>query len=169
MDFSFHFWVPPQPGPARSPYSADRKRGQMEVDIRHYDMHDVVMGAEGRFLTLKVPGLSENRPSVLRGDKLLVAMSSAPDTTYEGFVHDVEESRVKLQFSDKLMRVATKAKMRAAYEGMDQSPEVSEERGGRREAEERGGTKSSLKFQNEETSFFHFLCNCLIILDLHRT
>ena len=36
----------------------------MEVDIRNYDMHDVVMGAEGRFLTLKVPGLSENRVAI---------------------------------------------------------------------------------------------------------
>ena len=66
---------------------------QMEVDIRNYDMHEVVMAPEGKFLYLKVPGLSENRPSVLRGDKLLVAMSSNPDTTYEGFVHDVEETR----------------------------------------------------------------------------
>ena len=49
---------------------------------------------------------------MLRGDKLLVAMSSAPDTTYEGFVHDVEESRVKLLFSDKLMRIASKAKVK---------------------------------------------------------
>ena len=52
------------------------------------------------------------RPSVLRGDKLLVAMSSNPDTTYEGFVHDVEETRVKLLFHSKLMTVATKAKIK---------------------------------------------------------
>ena len=52
------------------------------------------------------------RPSVLRGDKLLVAMSSNPDTTYEGFVHDVEETRVKLLFHSKLMTVATQAKIK---------------------------------------------------------
>ena len=34
---------------------------QMEVDIRNYDMHEVVMAPEGKFLYLKVPGLSENR------------------------------------------------------------------------------------------------------------
>ena len=36
-------------------------RVQMEVDIRNYDMHEVVMAPEGKFLYLKVPGLSENR------------------------------------------------------------------------------------------------------------
>ena len=36
-------------------------RAQMEVDIRNYDMHEVVMAPEGKFLYLKVPGLSENR------------------------------------------------------------------------------------------------------------
>ena len=49
---------------------------------------------------------------MLRGDKLLVAMSSNPDTTYEGFVHDVEETRVKLLFHSKLMAVASKAKIK---------------------------------------------------------
>ena len=34
---------------------------QMEVDIRNYDMHEVLMAPEGKFLFLKVPGLSENR------------------------------------------------------------------------------------------------------------
>ena len=34
---------------------------QMEVDIRNYDMHEALMAPEGKFLFLKVPGLSENR------------------------------------------------------------------------------------------------------------
>ena len=43
---------------------------QMNVDIRHYDMDNVTMSVykqDRRLLTLKVPGLAENRPSLLRG------------------------------------------------------------------------------------------------------
>ena len=67
-------------------------------------------------LQLEIPGLAEKRPSVLRGDKIYVTV--ATDSTldvdnpsldknlreYEGFVHEVEETRVLLGFSDKLMR-----------------------------------------------------------------
>ena len=43
---------------------------QMNVDIRKYDMEAVTMNVykeNKKLLTLKVPGLAENRPSLLRG------------------------------------------------------------------------------------------------------
>lgn len=52
---------------------------------------------------LQVPGVSENRPSVLRGDHLLMTKSddlnSQHITKYKGYVHRVELDRLKLGFS----------------------------------------------------------------------
>lgn len=50
----------------------------------------------------QVPGVAENRPSVLRGDCLKVIKSGsngAAVTLYTGYVHKVELDRVKLGFS----------------------------------------------------------------------
>ncbi|XP_078276687.1 putative helicase MOV-10 isoform X2 [Rhinoraja longicauda] len=79
---------------------------QMEVDIRKYNMENATMSRDGRLLVLKVPGVAENRPSVLRGDHLLVSKSDdqrPPITCYKGYVHKVELERVKLGFSHKLL------------------------------------------------------------------
>ncbi|KAL0185842.1 hypothetical protein M9458_017512, partial [Cirrhinus mrigala] len=50
-----------------------------------------------------LPGVSENRPSVLRGDHLLLTKSEevkhSTVTKYKGYVHKVELDRVKLGFS----------------------------------------------------------------------
>lgn len=51
---------------------------------------------------LKVPGVAENRPSVLRGDCIKVSMSDdkiEPITVYTGYVHRVELDSVKLGFA----------------------------------------------------------------------
>ncbi len=52
---------------------------------------------------LKLPGVSENRPSVLRGDHLFLTKSEEVDfstvTKYKGYVHRVELDQVKLGFS----------------------------------------------------------------------
>uniref|UniRef100_A0A8C7NES8 RNA helicase n=1 Tax=Oncorhynchus mykiss TaxID=8022 RepID=A0A8C7NES8_ONCMY len=78
---------------------------QMEVDIKKYDLHHQTMTQDRdnrRLLVLHVPGVAENRPSVLRGDCLKVAKSEdkvQPITVYTGYVHRVELERVKLGFS----------------------------------------------------------------------
>ncbi|KFV61329.1 Putative helicase MOV-10, partial [Dryobates pubescens] len=81
---------------------------QMEVDIRRYDMKDVTMEQDRGLLVLKVPGVAENRPSVLKGDHLYVNLSSerdhSPLVQYKGYVHGVELERVKLGFSTKLQK-----------------------------------------------------------------
>ncbi|XP_015266550.1 PREDICTED: putative helicase MOV-10, partial [Gekko japonicus] len=82
---------------------------QMEVDIRRYDMENVCMEADRQnrnLLVLKVPGVAENRPSVLRGDHLFVTLADnreqSPVLRYQGYVHAVELEKVKLGFSPKL-------------------------------------------------------------------
>ncbi|XP_061113551.1 putative helicase mov-10-B.2 [Conger conger] len=81
---------------------------QMEVDIKKYDMHDAPMTrdkANRRLLALEVPGVAENRPSVLKGDHLLVTTAGVegPVTKYKGYVHRVELESVKLGFSKKML------------------------------------------------------------------
>lgn len=52
----------------------------------------------------QVPGVAENRPSVLRGDCLRVSKTEdtvSPITVYTGYVHRVELDSVKLGFSKK--------------------------------------------------------------------
>lgn len=60
-----------------------------------------MLPTEIHYVCLQVPGLAENRPSVLRGDCIKVSMSddkNKPLTVYKGYVHKVELNRVKLGF-----------------------------------------------------------------------
>ncbi|XP_051562486.1 putative helicase mov-10-B.1 isoform X2 [Myxocyprinus asiaticus] len=83
---------------------------QMEVDIKKYDLHGQIMTRDKtnkKLLILKVPGVAENRPSVLRGDHVSVCVSAdknQPITVYKGYVHQVELERVKLGFSKNLLQ-----------------------------------------------------------------
>ncbi|NWW93425.1 SDE3 helicase, partial [Rhynochetos jubatus] len=81
---------------------------QMEVDIRRYDMQDVPMVQDRALLVLDVPGVAENRPSVLKGDHLFAHLSSerahSPLVQYKGYVHSVELEKVRLGFSSKLQK-----------------------------------------------------------------
>ncbi|XP_063811452.1 helicase MOV-10 isoform X2 [Pseudophryne corroboree] len=83
---------------------------QMELDIRRYDQQNQKMNKDERdrrLLVLEVPGVAENRPSVLKGDHLFVTLSdecNARDKiSYKGYVHGVELEKVKLGFSQKLL------------------------------------------------------------------
>nr|XP_057939838.1 putative helicase mov-10-B.1 isoform X1 [Doryrhamphus excisus] len=81
---------------------------QMQVDIRRYfipnsDMTYATMERDGKLLILKIPGLSENRPSVLRGDRLIVYPQEETTVKYCGYVHKVERDWVKLGFHSKLL------------------------------------------------------------------
>ncbi|TSN76534.1 putative RNA helicase SDE3 [Bagarius yarrelli] len=83
---------------------------QMEVDIKSYDKKDVAMRIDSqnkKLLVLEVPGVSENRPSVLRGDHLLLTKSEDLNlqrfTKYKGYVHRVELDRLKLGFSHRFI------------------------------------------------------------------
>ncbi|CAH1266449.1 MOV10 [Branchiostoma lanceolatum] len=83
---------------------------QMEVDIQRYNMDNVPLMKDSnpRLLRLTVPGLAENRPSVLKGDHLFVqerfAGGQAWTTRYKGYVHHTELLEVKLGFNNQLLR-----------------------------------------------------------------
>lgn len=58
-----------------------------------------------KLLKLEVPGLAENRPSVLKGDKIYAQLHTASgieQVEYEGVVHQVEDSSIIVGFSRKL-------------------------------------------------------------------
>ncbi|XP_043572295.1 putative helicase MOV-10 isoform X2 [Chiloscyllium plagiosum] len=82
---------------------------QMEADITRYNMTGVPMHQDPhkrQLLILQVPGVAENRPSVLRGDHLFASKCDdvkQPITRYKGYVHAVELEQVKLGFSQKLL------------------------------------------------------------------
>uniref|UniRef100_A0A8C1NAE2 RNA helicase n=1 Tax=Cyprinus carpio TaxID=7962 RepID=A0A8C1NAE2_CYPCA len=82
---------------------------QMHVDIKRYNRDQVTLfkDSDKRLMVLNLPGVSENRPSVLRGDHLLLTkceeVQLSTVTKYKGFVHKVELDRVKLGFSRRFL------------------------------------------------------------------
>ncbi|XP_073326824.1 putative helicase mov-10-B.2 [Pagrus major] len=84
---------------------------QMEVDIKRYNIpnnerEEATMTRDRfnkRLLVLEVPGVSENRPSVLRGDSLLAYPVGEKKVKYRGYVHSVQLDSVKLGFSSELL------------------------------------------------------------------
>ena len=74
----------------------------MERDIRAYDMEAAPLHAEQGYLSLHVPGLSENRPSVLRGDAVMARPPWDSVKEYKGYAHRIEMERVLLKFSHDL-------------------------------------------------------------------
>ncbi|KAK5863608.1 hypothetical protein PBY51_000629 [Eleginops maclovinus] len=84
---------------------------QMEVDIKRYNIPNsekehTTMSRDKtnkKLLILEVPGVAENRPSVLRGDSLLVYPAGEKKVKYRGYVHSVQLDRVRLGFSSKLL------------------------------------------------------------------
>lgn len=81
------------------------EESQLEFDIHIYDMQGVTMSRERSGLyRLRVPGLQENRPSVLRGDTLLVKPSGS-DRQYEARVKETEENDCLLEIHPSFARV----------------------------------------------------------------
>ncbi|XP_045911976.1 putative helicase mov-10-B.2 isoform X1 [Micropterus dolomieu] len=84
---------------------------QMEVDIKRYNIpnserKEAVMNRDTvnkKLLILEVPGVSENRPSVLRGDVLLAYPAGETGVKYRGYVHSVQLDSVKLGFGSALL------------------------------------------------------------------
>ncbi|VDC03812.1 unnamed protein product [Peniophora sp. CBMAI 1063] len=76
-----------------------------ELDLQIFDIDDAILEKSGGgFLYwLRVPGLAEKRPSVLRGDRMHVQPRNTRDAKswFEGHVHEVAELRVGLRFNNK--------------------------------------------------------------------
>merc|ERR1719186_713093 len=74
---------------------------QMKLDIRHYDMEAVEMERRNQLMQLKVPGLLEKRPNVIKGGRLYVRQAGGgKGPEFEAIVFDVFEDRVMLGCCD---------------------------------------------------------------------
>ncbi|XP_015224549.1 PREDICTED: putative helicase mov-10-B.2, partial [Cyprinodon variegatus] len=89
---------------------------QMECDIRRYnipneDREYAVLKRDTnnrKLLVLEVPGVSENRPSVLRGDSLLMYPQGEKGVKYRGYVHGVQLDSIRLGFCQKFLDLYVK-------------------------------------------------------------
>jgi helicase MOV-10 len=75
---------------------------QLNRDLSMFDFVDdkaTVLQKRGALLWLKVPGLAENRPSVLKGDKVRAKLFGTKDRLYEGKAVEIHEEEVGLLFS----------------------------------------------------------------------
>lgn len=78
------------------------EEAQQAIEMRRYDMFDAMIGMYDDFyFQLKVPGLAERRPSLMRGDRLLLT-SEKRSSKYEGFIYDVRENDVLIQLHQSL-------------------------------------------------------------------
>jgi helicase MOV-10 len=68
---------------------------QLLVDIRQFDMAGARLQVEGRRYGLAVPGLAESRPSVLKGDKVIVTLRGR---RFKGYAWGIERDQVILDF-----------------------------------------------------------------------
>ncbi|XP_063597696.1 putative helicase mov-10-B.1 [Penaeus indicus] len=82
---------------------------QMEIDITYYNMKDAKLKevspqeySKVRCVELKVPGLAEKRPSVLRGDNVYITDDSEA-RGYVGCVHQVNEKSIYIALSSEFM------------------------------------------------------------------
>jgi len=74
------------------------EEAQMRIDIKNYDMERVTMERRGRFYSLLIPGLAENRPSVLRGDTIKVSYDNNQGKCFAGVVEMIECEKAIIQF-----------------------------------------------------------------------
>lgn len=81
---------------------------QTDVDMEFFTMENVPFNSHGHngLISIEVPGLAENRPSVLRGDQILVQkmfnQKVIEHTEYQGYIHDVQQTRIFVGFSPHL-------------------------------------------------------------------
>ncbi|XP_042224254.1 putative helicase mov-10-B.1 isoform X2 [Homarus americanus] len=83
---------------------------QMELDIRYYSIPEAQLRAVSPLIysaascvELEVLGLSENRPSILRGDNVYVTHLGKRKPVYAGCVHKVNDKSIYLAFDPRFM------------------------------------------------------------------
>ncbi|EDQ88785.1 uncharacterized protein MONBRDRAFT_25856 [Monosiga brevicollis MX1] len=96
--------LPPKPEPLTLDTYAERladlwhlEEHQMTLDLDRYSMEKVPLTSRGGYMTLDVPGLAERRPSVLKGDAIII--QNTRGHSHRGFVHEVHQCEVWLKFS----------------------------------------------------------------------
>ncbi|XP_047346297.1 probable RNA helicase armi isoform X2 [Vespa velutina] len=75
--------------------------------MQKYDMESAVMKHCGEYLSLKVLGLAEKRPSLLIGDKAIISFKwdkHHGKLKYEGYIHKVTSTEIFLKFNKKFQQ-----------------------------------------------------------------
>lgn len=66
------------------------EEARARVDMRQYDMDNVIFSRSTTYLELVVPGLVDNRPSLVVGDLIYAESPASSDSErYEGYIHAV--------------------------------------------------------------------------------
>lgn len=72
------------------------------IEMHRYDIYGAMLGKhDDGNLILPVPGLAEGRPSLMRGDRVLLK-SEKRQTKYEGFISDVREKDILIRLHESL-------------------------------------------------------------------
>ncbi|XP_018053308.1 PREDICTED: probable RNA helicase armi [Atta colombica] len=74
------------------------------IHIQRYNMKSAILRRCGDYLMLKVPGLTEKRPSLMIGDKVVISFQwdgSKENLKYEGFIHKIKSTELFLKFNQK--------------------------------------------------------------------
>lgn len=79
---------------------------QMKTDIMSYDIKYALLRRDvnGRYYTLRVPGLAENRPSVLKGDRIVISVHNGLDK-FEGIVQRTTNEDAVIEFHPSFNRI----------------------------------------------------------------
>lgn len=90
---------------------------QSSINILQYDMENVDLEPTKSKASFRihVPGLSESRPSVLRGDTIEIMLEGSSSKVFEGKVEIVEAEHCVVRFDDKIQKLilkGTKANVR---------------------------------------------------------
>ncbi|KAG8267709.1 hypothetical protein J6590_044975, partial [Homalodisca vitripennis] len=86
----------------------DLEELQLQHQIKNYDMCNQTLKPSATNFFLKVPDLSEGRPSVSRSNKIHVRLQQDTTVTYEGIIHEVKEDGLVLGFHKKFKEEYTK-------------------------------------------------------------
>lgn len=78
------------------------EEAHQQIEMRRYDLINVLLAKyEHDFFLLPVPGLAEGRPSLMRGDKIILRASNR-NSSYEGYIYEVREEDVKIKLHEHL-------------------------------------------------------------------
>lgn len=113
---------------------------QMELEMREFDLRQVLLRPVGEFFSLVVPGLAEGRPSLLIGDRVITKFCEKGNKSpcYEGFVHEVHAENVLLKFNGEFHNLYrnddldiefyfNRTPMRRAHQAVDHALNMGEE------------------------------------------
>lgn len=77
------------------------EEAQQSLEMERYTMCNVMLGKLEDFFVLEIAGLAEGRPSLLRGDRLIVR-SDNRSSYYEGYIYEVREKDILFKLHEQL-------------------------------------------------------------------